>query len=79
MIRLAVTTHNEWPLAQARRIPDTLIANGHWGQYLVIVPSLKMVLVRMGNNQDPTSNFELVDVIEKAVRAVEEHQAGGVK
>ena len=61
-------------IAQARRIPDTLIANGHWGQYLVIVPSLKMVLVRMGNNQDANSNFELIDVIEKAVRAVEEHQ-----
>ena len=40
----------------------------------MIVPSLKMVLVRMGNNQDANSNFELIDVIEKAVRAVEEHQ-----
>lgn len=61
-------------IAQEKKIPDTLIANGHWGQYLVIVPSLKMVLVRMGNNQDAKSDFDLVAVIEKAVRAVEQHQ-----
>lgn len=64
-------------IAQARKIPDSLIANGHWGQYLVIIPSLKMVLVRMGNNQDATTDFDLITVIEKAVRAVEQHQ--GVK
>lgn len=61
-------------IAQAKKIPDSLIANGHWGQYLVIIPSLKMVLVRMGNNQDATTDFDLVAVIEKAVRAVEQHQ-----
>lgn len=63
-------------IAQAKKIPDSLIANGHWGQYLVIIPSLKMVLVRMGNNQDITSDFDLIAVIEKAVRAVEQHQGG---
>ena len=61
-------------IAQAKKIPDSLIANGHWGQYLVIIPSLKMVLVRMGNNQDITTDFDLISVIEKAVRAVEQHQ-----
>lgn len=61
-------------IAQAKNIPDTLIANGHWGQYLVVIPSLKAVLVRMGKNQDANSSFNLVDVIEKAVRAVEQEQ-----
>ncbi len=64
-------------IAQAKGIPDSLIANGHWGQYLVIIPSLNVVLVRMGNNQDATSDFDLIAVIEKAVRAVKERQ--GVK
>ena len=27
---------------------DTLIARGHWGQFLIIMPSLKLVLVRNG-------------------------------
>lgn len=61
-------------IAKAKKIPDSLIANGHWGQYLVIIPSLKMVLVRMGNNQDISTNFDLISVIEKAVRAVEQNQ-----
>lgn len=61
-------------IAKEKKIPDTLIANGHWGQYLVIVPSLKMVLVRMGNNQDISQEFNLLGTIEKAVRAVEKHQ-----
>jgi len=63
-------------IAQAKKIPPSLIANGHWGQYLVIIPSLNMVLVRMGNNQAIDSNFDLIAVIEKAVRAVEQHQGG---
>jgi CubicO group peptidase (beta-lactamase class C family) len=61
-------------IAQAKKIPDSLIANGHWGQYIVIIPSLKMVLVRTGNNQDATTNFDLIAVIEKAVRAIEQQQ-----
>ena len=64
-------------IAKAKNIPDSLIANGHWGQFLVVIPSLKMVLVRMGNDQDIKNNFDLINVIEKAVRAVEQHQ--GVK
>jgi len=63
-------------IAQAKKIPDSLIANGHWGQYLVIIPSLKMVLVRMGNNQDIAQEFDLIATIEKAVRAVEQKQGG---
>lgn len=61
-------------IAQATEIPDSLIANGHWGQYLVIIPSLDMVLVRMGNNQDSTTHFNLISVIEQAARAVRQHQ-----
>lgn len=61
-------------LAQLKGIPDSQIANGHWGQYIVIIPSLKMVLVRTGNNQDATTQFDLISVIEKAVRAVEQYQ-----
>lgn len=61
-------------IAKAKNIPDSLIANGHWGQYLVIIPSLKLVLVRMGNDQDIQNNFDLINVIEKAVRAVEQQQ-----
>ncbi len=63
-------------IAAAKKIPDSLIANGHWGQYLVIIPSLNMVLVRMGNNQAIDSDFDLIALIEKAVRAVEQHQGG---
>lgn len=63
-------------VAQAKKIPETLIANGHWGQYLVIIPALNTVIVRMGNNQELGSGFNLVDIIELAVRAVEQQQRG---
>lgn len=61
-------------IAQAKNIPDSQIANGHWGQYLVIIPELNMVMVRMGNNQDSTTDFNLIAVIEKAAQAVRQHQ-----
>jgi len=32
--------------------PDTIIARGHWGQYLVIIPSLDLVIVRFGDDRE---------------------------
>ena len=34
---------------------DSLMAQGHWGQFLVIIPSLKVVMVRLGDNRDESS------------------------
>lgn len=32
--------------------PDTFFAMGHWGQYLIVVPSLKLIAIRMGDCRD---------------------------
>ena len=31
---------------------DIVMARGHWGQYLIIIPSLKLVAVRLGQDQN---------------------------
>jgi CubicO group peptidase (beta-lactamase class C family) len=47
--------------------PDAYEAEGHWGQHLVIVPSLKMVIARMGNDRN---GMEADAMIGDAVTAV---------
>ncbi len=32
--------------------PDTFYAMGHWGQYLIVVPSKKLIAIRMGDCRD---------------------------
>lgn len=39
-----------WPDAPA----DTFAARGHWGQYLFVIPSLDLVVVRNGDDRDDT-------------------------
>ncbi len=40
-------------LAIQGEIPtDTFMAIGHWGQYLIIIPSMNVVAVRMGDDRD---------------------------
>lgn len=40
--------HLRWPDAPA----DTLMAMGHWGQILVVIPSQQLVVVRFGDERD---------------------------
>ncbi len=37
-----------WPSAP----DDTVVTMGHWGQFLVVIPSLKVEAVRLGDNRD---------------------------
>lgn len=41
---------------------EVLIARGHWGQFLIILPELKLIVVRMGFNQ--SSSFDAIRLIE---------------
>lgn len=59
-------------ISLAKNIPEALIANGHWGQFLIVIPSMDTVIVRMGNNQ--TTGFDIISMIELAVRGVEKYQ-----
>jgi len=36
---------------------DTYVASGHWGQYVVVVPSRDIVIVRTGDDRDETFDF----------------------
>ncbi len=40
---------------------DTITANGHWGQFIVVIPSLDVVMVRIGDDRD--SEFSLNEFI----------------
>lgn len=45
---------------------DTIYAMGHWGQYLLIVPSMKLVAVRLGDCRDGTvTNKTFADSVAK--------------
>ena len=60
----------EYPDAPA----DAYEAEGHWGQHLVIVPSLRMVIARMGNDRN---GMDADPMIGDAVTAVRAAQKGG--
>jgi len=36
---------------------DAYMASGHWGQYIVVIPSLDLVVVRTGDDRDGTFNL----------------------
>jgi CubicO group peptidase (beta-lactamase class C family) len=60
----------EYPDAPA----DAYEAEGHWGQHLVIVPSLRMIIARMGNDRN---GMDADPMIGDAVTAVRAAQKGG--
>jgi len=54
-----------WPDAPK----DTFIAWGHWGQFIIIIPSLKMVIVRTG--EDKTEGFDINQFIKLSIKYTE--------
>lgn len=71
--RAFVSARSWWKLnselQKKYNIPDAIYANGHWGQFLVVIPSMNVVIVRMGNNQ--TNSFPIVQVVSEIVKALE--------
>ena len=70
----AFTSARSWwklnsELQKKYKIPDAIYANGHWGQFLVVIPSMNVVIVRMGNNQ--TNGFPIVQMVSEIVKALE--------
>lgn len=57
-----------WPAAPV----DTVAALGHWGQYLAVVPSKKIVVVRIGDTRDGSVNIN--GLLERALALVDEAQ-----
>lgn len=56
--------------------PDTLVAMGHWGQYLIVIPSLDLVIVRFGDDRDRRV-FDLnyfVSAVVSGVRGVKAYE-----
>jgi CubicO group peptidase (beta-lactamase class C family) len=51
-----------WPDAPE----DTFLAWGHWGQFIIIVPSLNMVIVRTG--EDKTEKFDINQFIKLSIQ-----------
>lgn len=50
-----------WPLAPE----DTILATGHWGQFLVVIPSMNLIGVRTGDTRD--KSFKSSDFIKLLV------------
>jgi len=44
---------------------DTFMASGHWGQYLIIIPSLKIICVRLG--EDRKSKIPVNELMKKVL------------
>lgn len=44
---------------------EVLIARGHWGQFLIIIPELRLVIVRMGFNQ--STRFDAIQLVESVL------------
>jgi CubicO group peptidase (beta-lactamase class C family) len=66
--------HGWWKFHSSydRKIPaDTLVARGHWGQFLVVIPSLDLVVVRMANDRGET-NFGDKQLAELVIAAINE-------
>lgn len=57
-----------WPAAP----DDTIVAKGHWGQYLVVIPSLKLVIVRHGDTRD--KSFQLSEFLSIVLKAVSDEK-----
>ena len=62
--RKAGTKEPPWKGAPA----DTIMAMGHWGQFLMIVPSLKLVAIRFGDTRD--NSYRPRDFAEQVVNGV---------
>jgi CubicO group peptidase (beta-lactamase class C family) len=46
------------PLTWPNLPEDTFVAIGHWGQYILVIPSLDMVIVRTGDDRDDTFDLD---------------------
>jgi CubicO group peptidase (beta-lactamase class C family) len=46
---------------------DTIVAQGHWGQYLVVLPTEKVIAVRTGDNREPIVN--VIGFVEQVAKA----------
>ncbi len=61
-----------WLLNQERGVPsDSYAAAGHRGQYLVIIPSRDLVLVRRGYDESGATRFDIAGFTRDVVAAVE--------
>ena len=50
-----------WPYAPS----DTVATIGHWGQFLVVIPSMNLIAVRIGDTRD--NSFTINDFVEQTV------------
>jgi CubicO group peptidase (beta-lactamase class C family) len=46
---------------------DAYAANGHWGQYIVVIPSLDLVIVRTGDDRDDKTSLAKLITLSMAV------------
>jgi CubicO group peptidase (beta-lactamase class C family) len=59
-------------LHQEENFPrDVYAARGHWGQYLIVIPSRKMVLVRFGLDLD--GRLDIIEILKRALRVLEDN------
>ncbi|GER08539.1 hypothetical protein GCM10007972_25970 [Iodidimonas muriae] len=52
---------------------DSIVAVGNRGQYLVVIPSLELVIVRRGYDMVGGSGFSYVDFASQIVAALKEN------
>lgn len=52
------------PKMASKEIPaDTFVTLGHWGQFLVVIPSKKIIAVRFGDDRDTAFNLDKMIVL----------------
>jgi CubicO group peptidase (beta-lactamase class C family) len=59
-------TQRPWPALPT----DSYAATGHSGQYVVVVPSAKLVVVRLGLSEPDDGNEGAVELVEEVIRAL---------
>ena len=52
------------PNRASKEIPaDTFVTLGHWGQYLIVIPSKKIIAVRFGDDREASFNLDKMIVL----------------